>query len=309
MTQAVKRSNKIRQGMGDRIFGIINFFLVTLLIIFMIYPFYYCIILAFNDGYDAMKPGIYFWPRMFTLENFKNALSADGLLQAGLMSVLRTVIGTFCTVMVTAAFAYAATKPQLRFRKFYFVFMMIPMYFGGGLVPTYYLFQSMGILNTFWIYILPGLFSVYYALIFMAFFRELPPSLEESAMLDGASHITMFFRLILPLSMPVIAAVCVFLAVGHWNSWMDTLYYARDNEHVFTLAYKFSQTAQQVDYLNKLAQEAAGEAAKIGQELRGSTSISIQLASMLISVVPVMAVYPFFQKYFVHGVMIGAVKG
>mgnify|MGYP003301500227 CR=1 FL=1 len=304
-----KNPNRIRMSLGDRLFGIINFAVVTLLMIVMVYPFYYCVILAFNDGVDATYPGIYFWPRVFSLENFKAALDDPNVLPAAVTSILRTVLGTVLTVLVTSAFAYSMSKNNLRFRNVYLVFLMIPMYFGGGMVPTYILLRDLNLLNNFWVYIIPGIFSVYYALIFMASFRELPASLEESAMLDGAGYFRIYFQIILPLSMPVIAAVCVFLAVGHWNSWMDNLLYMPNTHDYDTLAYLFAGTAQRADYLIKLAQESAGASAQIGQQLTGATGISTQLASMLISIAPILVVYPFFQKYFVHGVMIGAVKG
>lgn len=304
-----KNPNRIKMSLGDRIFGAVNFTLVTLLMIVMVYPFYYCIILAFNDGVDATMPGIYFWPRIFSLENFAVALASEGLIQAAIVSVCRTVLGTALTVMVTSAFAYSMSKVYLRFRNAYLIFLMIPMYFGGGMVPTYILLKDLNLLNSFWVYVLPGVFSVYYALIFMASFRELPASLEESAMLDGAGYFRIYFQIILPLSKPVLAAVCVFLAVGHWNSWMDNLLYMPKTHDYDTMAFLFAQTAQRADYLIKLAQESAGAAAQMGQELHGATGMSTQLASMLISIAPILVVYPFFQKYFVHGIMIGSVKG
>ena len=304
-----KNPNRIRMSLGDRIFGIVNFTIVTLLILIMVYPFYYCVVLAFNDGVDATYPGIYFWPRVFTLENFRSALADENVLPAAIVSVLRTVLGTGLTVLVTSAFAYSLSKANLRFRNFYLVYLMIPMYFGGGMVPTYILLKDLHLLNNFWVYVLPGMFSVYYTLIFMASFREISPSLEESAMLDGAGYFRIFFQIILPLSKPVIAAICVFLAVGHWNSWMDNLLYMPNTHDYDTLAYLFAGTAQRADYLIKLAQESAGAAAQVGQQLTGATGMSTQLASMLISIAPILLVYPFFQKYFVHGIMIGAVKG
>lgn len=306
---AKKNKNHIRMSLGDRIFGIVNFTIVTLLMIAMVYPFYYCVVLAFNDGVDATQPGIYFWPRVFTLENFEVALSDENILPAAINSLGRTVLGTVLTILVTSAFAYGMSKSNLRFRNFYLIFLMIPMYFGGGMVPTYILLRDLNLLNNFWVYILPGLFSTYYSLIFMASFREFAPALEESAMLDGAGYFRIFFQLILPLSKPVLAAVCVFLAVGHWNSWMDTLLYMPNTHSWDTLAYLFAMTAQRADYLIKLAQESAGAAAEMGTQLSGATGLSTQLASMLISIAPILLVYPFFQKHFVHGVMIGAVKG
>ena len=300
-----KIRNKISESPGDRVLGVLNIVIVTILILVLLYPFYYCVVLAFNDGKDAMEPGIYFFPRKFSLDSFKEAFSATGLLHAAFISVARTVIGTASLVLVTSSFAYAISKNYLRFNKFYFTFMIIPMFFSGGIVSSYILIRNyLHLYNNFLIYVLPGMFNIFYALIFLASFRDLPASLEESAMLDGANHITIFSRLILPVSKPVIAAICVFTAVGHWNSWQDTMIFTNKGD-LSTLSYKFAEVASQVSYIQKLA-ETSGEGGKIQF---GITPMSIQLAAMIISVAPVMVVYPFFQKYFVRGVMIGAIKG
>lgn len=302
-----KTRNKIRDSAGDRIFGIVNFISVTVLILLLLYPFYYCFILAFNDGMDAMEPGIYFFPRKFSLESFREALSAEGLLGAALVSVSRTVIGTLSLIIVTSAFAYGISKNYLRFKKIYFTFIIIPMFFSGGIVASYIVIRNyLNLYDNFLIYILPGMFNIYYGLIFLASFRELPDSLEESAMLDGANHLTIYTRIVLPVSKPVIAAISIFTAVGHWNSWQDTLIFTRKGK-LATLSYKFAEIASQVTYLQKQA-EIGGEAGKIAGQY-GVTPMSVQLAAMIISVLPIMIIYPFLQKYFVKGVMIGAIKG
>ena len=302
-SHTLKHRNKIRETTGDRTFKIVNVVLVTIIILVLLYPFYYCVILAFNDGIDAMRPGIYFWPRKPTLDNFIQTIKDPGLPRAAFVSVARTVIGTITAVLTTAAFAYGLSKKKLRFRQFYNTFMIIPMFFGGGIIPTYLLMKSLHLTNNFLVYILPSLFSVFNALIFRAYFEDLPVSLEESAELDGANHLTIFFRLILPCSMPVIAAISVFTAVGHWNSWMDTLYFIRKKPELETLAYKFAHLSQiMTAEMERWKNNPGGVTA-------GFTPISVQLAAMIISVLPIMVVYPFFQKYFVRGVMIGAMKG
>jgi len=298
-----KNPNKIKETFRDQLFGVVNFAILTILMIVLVYPFYNGVILAFNDGVDAANPGIYFFPRVFTLDNFKAAVSQPGMIQAAFISVARTVIGTASSVIVTSAFAYAISKEYLRFRRFYFIFMIIPMFFGGGMIPTYLLIRGIGLYNNFLVYILPSLFSIFNALIFLGAFRELPVSLEESAMLDGAGHFTLFFRIVLPVSMPVIAAICVFTAIGHWNSWFDTMMYTK-KEGLNTMAHQFAQVAQAVQYLADKAKEVSGE-----QINATRIYVSVQLAAMLIATAPVMVVYPFFQKYFVRGVMIGAIKG
>lgn len=303
-----KKPGKIRQTAGEKVFDLVVMLLLVIMMLFFIYPFYNCVVLSLNDGQDALQPGIYFWPRMFTLENYEKAVQAPGFGAAALISVLRTVAGTVLTVMVTAMFGYAMSKKRLRFRSFYLIVATIPMFFSGGMVPSFLLIKGMGLYNNFLVYILPGMFSMFYAIIFMGSFRELPDSLEESAMLDGANQLVIFFRIILPVSMPVIAAISIFTAVGHWNSWMDTMLYT-DKKTLNTLAYLFSKVIFQTQYLQGLMDNAEGAAAEIGAKMRGVTSTSVMVATMVLATVPITIVYPFFQKHFAKGVMIGSVKG
>jgi putative aldouronate transport system permease protein len=301
----IRPQNKIQQTFGDAVFDAVVYAILILLMLFFIYPFYNCLILAFNDGQDAKIPGIYFWPRVFTLDNFTKALQLPGMGRAAVLSILRTFSGTLGTLVVTGMFGYVLSKKRLLFSRFYVTAMMIPMFFGGGLIPTFLLIRGIGLYDNFLVYILPSLFNTFYCIIFMASFREVPASLEESAMLDGATQFSIFFRIIVPVSKPVFAALGIFTAVGHWNSWMDTMIYTR-KEGLNTLAYMFSKVIFQQQYLQNLAENANND---VAVQMAGATSTSIMVAAMVLSTLPITIIYPFFQKYFAKGVLIGSIKG
>jgi len=302
-----RNKNKIRQMPSEIAFDFVNITFLSILVLFFLYPFYYTILVSFNDGMDATLPGIYFFVRKFTLENYEKAFSNSGYINAAFISVSRAVIGTFCTIIVSSSFGYAMSKSELKFRGFYIIFATIPMFFGGGMIPSFLLIKQLGLYNNFLVYILPSLFSMYYAIIFMSSFKTLPASLEESAKLDGANQMTIFFRIIIPVSMPVIAAISIFTAVGHWNSWFDTMLFT-EKTNLSTLAYIFAQVSQRADFI-KQASTQGGDAGVISESIRGATTLSVQLAAMIVCTVPIMIIYPFFQKHFVKGVMIGSVKG
>ncbi len=306
--QIKKSKNSIKLSVGERVYENIVLLLLILLMLFFIYPFFNCVILSFNDGRDAMNPGLYFWPRVPTLDNYIKAIQAEGMGRAAMFSVLRTVFGTIGTVLVCSMFGYAMSKPRLKFRGFYLLVAMIPMFFSGGMIPSFLLIRDLHLYNSFLVYILPGLFSTFYAIIFMSSFRELPASIEESAKMDGANQFIIFYRIVLPVSMPVVAAISIFTAVGHWNSWMDTMLYT-DKTSINTLAFLFSKVIFQTQYLQNLVESFDGAAADIAIKMRGATSTSVMVAAMVLATVPIMVIYPFFQKHFVKGVMIGSVKG
>lgn len=299
---------KIKNSRSDKIFNIINIVLLVILMVVFIYPFYYCIVLSFNDGNDALKSGIYFWPRMFTLDNYKKILETKDFLTSAVVTVARTLIGTVSSVIFTAMFGFAMSKSELVFRKFYMVLATITMYFGGGLIPTYIFLKQIHLYDSFWVYILPSMFSVFNAIVFMSFFRSIPAALDESAKIDGANYITIFTRIILPLAKPVIAAISIFVAVGQWNSWFDTMLYTSDSK-LTTLSYFFIKTVKSQEFLDNAGAMLGGAAGSALSAQRGATSTSLQLASMVIASFPIIVIYPFLQKYFVKGVMVGSVKG
>lgn len=278
---------------------------MIIVIIMTVYPFYYITIQAFNNGKDSTLGGVYFYPRRPTLDNFITLLSDASWGHALLVSIARTVLGTFLGVLVTSAVAYALSFENILFRGIYYKIYIFTMYFGGGIIPFYAVIRTLGLINTFWVYVIPGMLGVYYMLILVNFFQSIPKSLYESAWLDGAGDISVFFRIALPLSKASLATVALFYAVGQWNSWMDSVYYVTKPE-LRPMAYMMMQI------VNKFASaEAVTNAQTMGYAASAmeSTTTSLQMAAMVTGVVPILMVYPFLQKYFVKGVMIGSVKG
>ena len=289
---------------------VIIYALVTAFILLVVFPLLNTVALSFNNGRDAEAGGIYFWPRVFTLDNYSSILSSPDFLMAAVVTVIRTVIGTVTALLFTAVFAYVVSKPNLAFRKFYMVLIIIPMYFNGGLIPSYLLIRDLGLIDHFLVYILPSLFSTFNVIIIMSFFREIPRALEESAIIDGAGYLRIFFRIILPVSKPVMATVCLFIAVGHWNAWMDNMLYIQKAHHLDTLSFYFREIVQAQEYLEKMILESGNaQMVEVFKEQQTATGLTLQNAAMIVSLFPIAITYPFLQKYFVKGVMMGSIKG
>lgn len=287
---------------GERIFDV---FLVVSFVLFSItvlYPFLFLLALSFNEGSDALKGGITIWPRKFTWENYKIIFDNAQLLHALLNSVLRTGIGASCSVFFGGLCAYFFTKRNIVGYKFYITLLVLPMYFSAGMIPTFLVYRALGLTNNFLVYIIPNLVWAYNILIMRTFFLGLPSSLEESAMVDGAREYTIYFKIIFPLSTPVFATIFLFDAVWQWNSWFDTLIYAGTNDNLSTL---MSLLAKMI--MSMKANEIVGLKASKGA--KAITSETLRAAMTIATTLPIVLVYPFLQKYFVKGILVGAVKG
>ncbi len=284
--------------------GFIVFFLL-LLCFSMLYPFWNCVVIAFNEGLDTVLGGITFWPRKFTLENMKFVLQDPRILHAFGITVARTVAGTFLSIVVTSVMAFGLSRPELKYRNKYMTLALITMYFSGGMIPTYILIRDLGLRDTFWVYIIPGALNVWNMIIFRSFFSGIPKELVEAAMIDGANWYDIFLRIIVPVSLPVFATLALFTAVGQWNSWFDaTLYVSNPNlMPIQNILNTILNSSTMREMMSKLPGSAAN-AMKSSQV----TSRSISLATMLVATVPVLAIYPFVQRYFVSGVMLGSLK-
>ena len=279
--------------------------ILTLLTFVMLFPFWNAVVLSFNDGKDAMLGGIYFWPRKFTLANYAQVFKNLSIWRAFGVSVARTAIATVLSLLVTSMFAYAASKPYLKLRRFYMILLLIAMFFNGGIIPVFLAIRSYGLINNFLVYILPGMFNAFYAQIFISFFKGLPESLFESARIDGAREFTIYTRIVLPLSKPVLAAVGLFTAVFNWNAWYDNMLYVK-NENLNTLSYLFVKMIKAQESMENMATSSGvADLANVS----GVSSTTLQLATMVVAVLPIMCIYPFMQKYFATGMMIGSVKG
>lgn len=286
----------------DMMVNAVVYILLAFIGIVTLYPFYYTLICSFNDGLDLMKGGVYLWPRKFTLNNYKLFISDADWRNAFFLSVLRTVVGTlFCTGF-TSMFSYALSRNNLMFKKGYRFLVVFTMYFSGGLIPYYVLLRSLGLLNTFWVYVIPGMVNAFFVMTGINFFGSIPESMIEAAKIDGASEFKVLTKVVLPVSKPFLATLSLFAAVGQWNSWLDAAYYVRDS-NLHTLSYKVMTTINQA-----LASSVNTEAAGQMSQANTSTQFTVQATAMAVSMLPIMCVYPFLQKYFVQGMMIGAVK-
>ncbi|MDO5376725.1 MAG: carbohydrate ABC transporter permease [Clostridia bacterium] len=274
---------------------------LAFVVVSCLYPFYLSVILSFNEGLDAQRGGIYLWVRKFTLSNYASLLKDSAWLMAFGVTVARTAIGTALTVAFTMLVSYGLSHRELMFRKAYFGFFIFAMYFSGGVIPYYILLRSLHLLNTFWVYVIPGCLSLFYILVATSFFEGIPAELGESAKLDGAGEGTIFLRIILPLSKPLMATIAIFTSVAHWNSWYETAFFT-SNKALRTVAY------QMITVINKTNTANMGNDAAMAAGAVSTTSLSIQLAAMVIAVLPILCVYPFFQQYFVTGLTVGAVK-
>ena len=286
------------------LFDKVNVVIMVIMMIVMIYPLWYTVVGAFNDGYDYMRGGVYFLPRVFTLDNFKAVFFDDTILHAFLITILKCVIGTVTSVLFTAWVSYGLTRSNLIGRKFYLALMMFTMYFSGGMIPTFILIKNLGLYDSFWVYIIPSLFSVWNMVIMQSFMRELPPALIEAAKIDGASEYRIFFSIVLPLCKPVLAAVALFTVVNHWNSYFDAMLYT-NSQDLQTIQLFLNKVITDPSVSNSLGSAAA---TNIPEAARTITSQSIKFAAMVVTALPVVVVYPFLQKYFVKGMTIGAVK-
>lgn len=291
-----------RRTLGEKIFDTVNVIIMLVICFITLYPIWYVLVNSFNDGMDAMRGGIYWWPRKFSLDSYKAVFSSPGILKALGITVAKTVIGTFLHVFFTAMVAYALSKKELLGRKFYMTLGIITLFFSGGLIPYYLLLRNLGFLDKFIVYIIPAMFSFYDAIIFIAFFREIPSSLEEAAKIDGANDFLIFLKVILPVSLPVIATIALYHGVYQWNDYFTGMIFINDPDLQPIQTYLYRIVAQ-------VGSNTAMQAAPGGIITRTVTSQSIKLATMVVTTFPIVCVYPFLQKYFVKGMLIGSIKG
>lgn len=270
-----------------------------------LYPFWNTLVISLNEGLDTAKGGVTFWPREFTWVNYETVFSDRKIGNAFLVSVARTIVGTIGAVLTTALLAYGMSRSYLMGRKFYMVFFIFTMYFGGGLIPSFLLVKSLGLMNNFLVFIVPSLVSVWNMIVFRTFFKSLPQGLEESAQIDGCGSWGVFFRIVLPLSGPVIATLGLFTAIAHWNDWFTPTIYI-NNQDLMPV-----QTVLRRILNANVISEARGALDSMTLERMGKNSLtsrSIISATVMVVSLPIIAVYPFVQKYFVKGVMIGSLK-
>ncbi|KWX70239.1 sugar ABC transporter permease [Paenibacillus riograndensis] len=288
----------------DRILEIIVYFSMTVVTVLTIYPFLNVLAISLNDSVDTVRGGITVWPRQFTLDNYSLIFTYGSLITGFKISFLRTVIGTIAGLVSGSMLAYTLARSDFQARRFISIFLAVTMYVTGGLIPGFILMKDLHLIDTFAVYILPGLVSAFNVFVIRSFIDGLPYALQESAKLDGANDFTIYWRVILPLCKPALATVALFLAVGQWNSWFDTYLFNGSNESLTTLQYELMKILQSTTTSASNSQDAANMAERMSQ----ISPESVKMAITIVVTVPILIVYPFLQKYFVKGMTLGAVK-
>ncbi|MFC5404277.1 carbohydrate ABC transporter permease [Cohnella soli] len=292
-----------RTNFMDALFRSCNLVFFLIVAFVCTYPFYYILIYTISDPVKAAG-GLLLLPIGLNFVNYEKLLQTPTLYSTAVISILRTVIGTFVTVACCTFFSYIVTKQELYFRKFIYRFVVITLYFNAGLIPWYLTMRFMHLDNNFLLYVLPSAISGFYIVLIKTYIEQLPAALEESAMMDGAGYWTVFNKIIVPLSLPIIATIAVFAAVGQWNAWQD---------NYFLVSKPSLQTLQVMlyNYLNSAAAMANVNPSDILDKSAAHklTPESIKMTMTMIVTLPILFVYPFMQRYFVKGIMLGAVKG
>lgn len=290
---------------GDKVFDVVNIILMSLVLIVTLYPFLNVLAISLNESTDTVRGGVTIIPRAFTFENYQQIFQYEGLIRGLWNSIIRTVVGTVFGLVSASMLAYTLSRPDFQARKFTSTFLVVTMYVSGGMIPVYILFRDLGLLGSFWVYILPGIVSAFNVIVIRSFMDGLPYALQESAKLDGANDLTIFFRIILPLCKPVLATIALFLAVGQWNSWFDTYLYNGSHPELTTLQFELMKVLQSTQ------QGGSGQpvnAANMAEQMKQISPESIKMAITIVVTVPILIVYPFLQRYFVSGMTLGAVK-
>ncbi len=294
--------------LGDTAFETVKGVILFLMVTVTLYPFWNTVVISFNLGTDTIRGGVYFWPRMWTLTNYKAVWLTAKIPQAFMVSVARAVISTLLNLFLTTMLAYALSRKEFALRKPLTIFVVLSMYVNAGLFPNYFLIKALHLNNTFFVYVVPTMVSAFNFIVIRTYIRTIPESIFESAKLDGTSDFRIFLSLVIPLCKPVLATVALFVAVGAWNAWFDTVLYNSGNPKLFTLQYQLMALLQSSMNQSKSAADvgAAGMAANMGANM--VTPVSIRSAIIIVAAVPILIVYPLVQKYFVVGMNVGSVK-
>ena len=299
--------NKKKLAKNDIAFYIANYTVFALFTIICFYPFYYLIINSISSNELSANGYINLIPKQIHFQNYKDVFKLSGLGNAALVSVARTVIGTACTVMASAFLGFMFTQQKMWHRKFWYRSVVITMYFSAGLIPMFMTMKTLGLTNSFWVYIIPAIVQPFNIIMVKTYVESIPASLQEAAEVDGAGVLTRFFKIILPTSTPILATIAIWAAVGQWNSFQDTLIYITDQK-LYSLQYLLYTYINQASSLASLV-KSSGNISAVASLVTMQTPTSIRMTISVIVVLPILFIYPMFQKYFVKGIMIGAVKG
>ena len=287
----------------DLIFDTINLALMIFIVCITLYPFLHILAISLNEARDATVGGIGIWPRKLSFDSYEAVFKYNQIYDAFFVSLTRTFLGTLLALLITSSAAFVMTRKTLVFYKAIYRFFVISMFVSGGLIPTFMLYKNLGLYDNFLVYILPGAFNVYYMILFRTYFIQLPRELEESAFLDGAGELQIYMRIMLPLSLPILATIGLFIAVNQWNSWQDTLFFT-SSEKLETLQFVLMKILRQSE-----ASSMTKRARSLMRKTISITPESIKMAITIVATIPILMVYPFLQRYFVKGIVVGAVKG
>ncbi len=298
------KKKKVKSSVGSKVFTILNSLFMIAFVIITLYPVLNTVAISFNDGIDAVRGGIYLLPRKFVIKNYETVLAMENLITGAKITVARTVIGTVSSVVINALLAYVVSRKRFLFKSQLSLFWVITMYVNGGMIPVFLLYKNLGLTNSFWVYVVPGAISAWNMLVMRTYMLGLPDSLEESAQLDGAGYMTIFVKIISPLCKPVYATVVLFVAVGQWNAWFDAMLYNRMKTEYTTLQYELMKL------LSSVMQQSgsAASASERGSAAAAITPITVRSAATVVTMLPIICLYPFLQRYFVTGLTIGGVK-
>lgn len=292
---------------GAKWLRILNITLVVFFCLAIILPFLNVLAISFNSGVDAQKGGITFWPREWSIENYIEVFKQDNLVNGLFISIFRTVVGTLVGVALMSMAAYAMTIKTLPGRKAITFFVFFTMLFSGGTVPYYLVLTQLNLTNTIWVYIIPSLYSVTNILLLRTSFNQLPMAVIEAARIDGCSEFKIFRSIVIPISKPVIATISLFTAVGHWNDWYSGSFFVRDAS-LKPLATLLQEMLTRQAALSDILLRNSGTLAYTQLDKITVTSESLQMATIIIVMLPMIAIYPFIQKYFVKGITVGSIK-
>ena len=301
MKEVKQKKSKAQKSVPDKIFVVLNTLFMIAFVVITLYPVLNTLAISLNDGTDALRGGIYLLPRKFTLKNYNTVLQKNNLLTGAYITVLRTIFGTVTALFANAILAFIVSRKRFLFKRSLSLFWVITMYVNGGMIPVFLLYKNLGLTNSFWVYVIPGMVSAFNMLVIRTYMAGIPDSLEESAQLDGAGYMTIFLKIISPLCKPVYATVALFVAVGQWNSWFDAMLYNRMSPEFTTLQYELMKLLSSVTN-----QGSSAEAMK--NAIGSVTPTSVRAAATILTMLPIICLYPFLQRYFVTGLTIGGVK-
>ena len=296
-----RRKSRKKTSVADKVFVTLNTLFMIMFVIITLYPVLNTLAISLNDGTDALRGGIYLLPRKFTWKNYITVLQKDNLIMGAYITVARTVIGTALALFANAILAVIVSRKRFMFKKQLSLFWVITMYVNGGMIPTFLLFKTLHLTNSFWVYVIPGMFSAFNMLVIRTYMNGISDSLEESAQLDGAGYTTIFLKIISPLCKPVYATVALFVAVGQWNSWFDAMLYNRMSANLTTLQYELMKLLSSVTNQGNSVEAMKNAAGSV-------TPTSVRAAATILTMLPIICLYPFLQRYFVTGLTIGGVK-